>query len=187
MSAEDEWITAGRPAWRSPLVLPRARRGTSHSDLSLKEGENDMKTHFVKVRGRAMVVIVALFALAAVAAACGNSSSSGTTTPTTPATSPAGTGGTAASVSIQNFAFTPKTLTISLGTTVTWTNNDSTPHDVMSTKSLSLNSPTTSVFASSTLSQGQTFSFTFSAKGVYFYECSIHKSLPAMHAVIVVK
>lgn len=184
MSAEDEWITAGRPARRSPLVLPRARRGTSLSDLSLKEGENDMKTHFVKVRGRAMVVIVALFALAAVAAACGNSSSSA---PTTPATSPSGTGGTAASVSIQNFAFTPKTLTISLGTTVTWTNNDSTPHDVMSTKSLSLNSPTTSVFASSTLSQGQTFSFTFSAKGVYFYECSIHKSLPAMHAVIVVK
>jgi plastocyanin len=142
-----------------------------------------MKTRFIKVRGRAMVVIVALFALAAVAAACGSSSSSSTTTPTTPA----GTGGTGASVSIQNFAFTPKTLTVSPGTTVTWTNNDSAPHNVISAKSLSLNSTTTSVFASSTLSQGQTFSFTFQAKGVYFYECSIHKSLPAMHAVIVVK
>jgi plastocyanin len=142
-----------------------------------------MKTRFIKVRGRSLVVIVALFALAAVAAACGSSSTPSTTTPTTPAS----VGGTAASVSIQNFAFTPKTLTVSPGTTVTWTNNDSTPHNVMSTKSLSLNSPTTSVFASSTLSQGQTFSFTFSAKGVYFYECSIHKSLPAMHAVIVVK
>ena len=142
-----------------------------------------MKTRLIKVHGRSMVVIVALFALAAVAAACGSSSSSSTTTPTTPA----GTGGTGASVSIQNFAFTPKTLTISPGTTVTWTNNDSTPHNVMSAKSLSLTSTTTSVFASSTLSQGQTFSFTFSAKGVYFYECSIHKSLPAMHAVIVVK
>ena len=142
-----------------------------------------MKTRLIKVRGRSMVVIVALFALAAVAAACGSSSSSSTTTPTTPA----GTGGKGASVSIQNFAFTPKTLTVSPGTTVTWTNNDSTPHNVISTKGLSLNSTTTSVFASSTLSQGQTFSFTFSAKGVYFYECSIHKSLPAMHAVIVVK
>ena len=146
-----------------------------------------MKTRLIKTRGRAMVVIVALFALAAVAAACGSSSSSSTTTPTTPATSAGGSGGTAASVSIQNFAFTPKTLTVAPGTTVTWTNNDSTPHNVMSTKSLSLNSTTTSVFASSTLSQGQTFSFTFSAKGVYFYECSIHKSLPAMHAEIVVK
>ena len=150
-----------------------------------------MKTRFVKVRGRAMLGIVALVALAAVAAACGSSSSSGSssgaTTPATPVTSPAGAGGAAASVSIQNFAFTPKTLTISPGTTVTWTNNDSTPHNVTSTRSLSLNSPTTGVFASSTLSQGQTFSFTFSAKGVYFYECSIHKSLPAMHAVIVVK
>ena len=146
-----------------------------------------MKTRFVKVCGRAMVVIVALFALAAVAAACGSSSSSSTTTPASPAASPAGAGGTAASVAIKNFAFTPKTLTVSPGTTVTWTNNDSMSHTVVSTKSLSLNSPTTSVFASSTLSQGQTFSFTFSAKGVYFYECTIHKSLPAMHAVIVVK
>ena len=154
---------------------------------SPKEGENDMKTRLVKISGRALVVVVALVVLATVAAACGSSSSASTTTPTTPATTPAGSGGTAASVSIQNFAFTPKTLTVSPGTTVTWTNNDSTVHNVMSTKSLSLNSPTTSVFASSTLSQGQTFSFTFAAKGVYFYECSIHKSLPAMHAVIVVK
>ena len=146
-----------------------------------------MKTRFVKVCGRAMVVIVALFALAAVAAACGSSSSSSTTTPASPAASPAGAGGTAASVAIKNFAFTPKTLTVSPGTTVTWTNNDSMSHTVVSTKSLSLNSTTTSIFASSALSQGQTFSFTFSAKGVYFYECTIHKSLPAMHAVIVVK
>ncbi len=149
-----------------------------------------MKTRFAKVRGRSMVVVVALVALAAVAAACGSSSSSSSATPTTPAataSSPAGAGGTAASVSIKNFAFTPKTLTVAPGTTVTWTNNDTMPHNVMSTKSLSLNSPTTGVFASSTLSQGQTFSFTFSAKGVYFYECSIHKSLPAMHAVVVVK
>ena len=151
---------------------------------SPKEGENDMKTRLVKISGRTLVVLVALVVLATVAAACGSSSSASTTTP---ATTPAGGGGTAASVSIQNFAFTPKTLTVSPGTTVTWTNNDSTVHNVMSTKSLSLNSPTTSVFASSTLSQGQTFSFTFAAKGVYFYECSIHKSLPAMHAVIVVK
>jgi len=70
---------------------------------------------------------------------------------------------------------------------VTWTNNDSTPHNVISTASLSLNSATTSVFASGTLGQGQTFSFAFTRKGIYFYECSIHKGLAAMHAEVIVK
>ena len=78
-------------------------------------------------------------------------------------------------------------MTVSPGTTVTWTNNDSTVHNVISTVSISLSSATTNTFASNTLDQGQTFSFTFTKKGVYFYECSIHKSLPAMHAEIVVK
>ena len=70
---------------------------------------------------------------------------------------------------------------------MTWTNNDSTPHNVMSTVSISLNSATTSTFASANLNQGQTFSFTFTKKGVYFYECSIHKSLATMHAEVIVK
>jgi len=142
-----------------------------------------MKTRLSNVRGRRFVAIVALVVLATVAAACGSSSGA-----STPPTTPAATGGTAgASVSIQNLAFTPKTLTVSPGTTVTWTNNDATPHNVVSSVSISLNSATTSTFASSTMSQGQTFSFTFTKKGVYFYECTIHKTLPAMHAEVIVK
>lgn len=142
-----------------------------------------MKT-LMSLRSRALLAIVTLGALAAVVAACGSSSSASTTTPTTPA---AGGGTTASSVAILNFAFTPKTLTVSPGTTVTWTNNDSTPHNVISTASLSLNSTTMSTFASGTLSQGQTFSFAFTKKGIYFYECSIHKALAAMHAEVIVK
>jgi plastocyanin len=143
--------------------------------------------HLIKSPGRAIFVVVAVLALAIMAAACGSSSSASTTTPTTPASATAGSAAAASSVSIQNFAFTPKTLTVSPGTTVTWTNNDPTVHNIVSTASLSLNSATTSKFASSTLSQGQTFSFTFAKKGAYFYECSIHKALAAMHAVVVVK
>lgn len=143
-----------------------------------------MKTRLMNVRSRPLLVIVALFVLATVVAACGSSSSASTTTPSTPA---AGGGTTGSNVSIVNLAFTPKTLTVSPGTTVTWTNNDSTPHNVVSAVSISLNSATTSTFASSTLSQGQTFSFTFTKKGVYFYECTIHKTLAAMHAEVIVK
>jgi plastocyanin len=152
-----------------------------------------MKTPFNNVRSRWLIAAVALVALAAFAAACGSKSSASTTPDaaqaTTPATAPAATGGTAAAsaVAIQNFAFSPKTLTVAPGTTVTWTNNDSTVHNVTSTASISLNSATTSTFASSNLNQGQTFSFTFTKKGVYFYECSIHKALATMHGEVIVK
>jgi plastocyanin len=143
-----------------------------------------MKTRLMNVRSRWLLAVVALFALAALVAACGSSSNASTTTPTTPA---ATGGATTSNVSISGFAFAPQTLTVSPGTTVTWTNNDSTPHNVISTVSISLNTAITSTFASSTLSQGQTFSFTFTKKGAYFYECSIHKQLAAMHAEVIVK
>jgi plastocyanin len=156
-----------------------------------KDGETDMRTRFTHLRSRALLAVVILVALAAFVAACGGSSSASTTTPTTPAATTGGTatGGTAtaSAVAIQNFTFTPKTLTVAPGTKVTWTNNDSTPHNIISTVSISLNSATTSTFTSGNLSQGQTFSFKFAKKGVYFYECSIHKALAAMHAEVIVK
>jgi plastocyanin len=149
-----------------------------------------MKTRLMNARSRWLFAAVALVALAAFVAACGSSSGASNTPAATPATTPSvSTSGTAAAsaVAIQNFTFTPKTLTVSPGTTVTWTNNDSTVHNVISTVSISLNSATTSTFASSNLNQGQTFSFTFTKKGVYFYECSIHKALASMHAEVIVK
>jgi plastocyanin len=133
------------------------------------------------------LVVVALL----VAAGCGSSSSGGGTT-TTPATTPAATatGGTSkggATVTIQNFAFTPSTLNIAVGTTVTWTNKDAVPHDVTSADGISTTANTTSMFTSGSLNQGQTFSFTFTKAGTYFYECRIHKANAAMHATVVVK
>jgi plastocyanin len=71
-----------------------------------------------------------------------------------------------ASVSIKNFAFNPTPLTIKVGTTVIWTNNDSAPHQIKS-----------DVFNSATLNNGQTFEFTFSVAGEYDYICSVHPSM----------
>lgn len=70
------------------------------------------------------------------------------------------------SVNIQNFAFSPASLNIAKGTTVTWTNNDSAPHQIAS-----------ATFNSQTLSQGQTYSFTFTQTGTFSYSCSIHPSM----------
>lgn len=78
-------------------------------------------------------------------------------------------------VEINNFMFTPQTLTVAVGTTVTWKFDDSTQHTVTADDNS---------FASSPMSNGQTFTHTFSAAGTVPYHCSIH---PEMTATITVK
>jgi plastocyanin len=146
-----------------------------------------MKSH---ARRSLLSAAVLGVAAALVLVGCGGSSSTGgggtSPTPAAAATS-AGGGGGASDVTIANFAFTPQTLSVKTGTKVTWTNNDSVPHTVVSTDSMSTSANTTNLFASNTLSPGQSFSFTFDKAGTYFYECSIHFSQAAMHGKVVVK
>lgn len=75
-----------------------------------------------------------------------------------------------ASVSIADFAFSPATVTVSVGDTVTWTNNDAgVPHTVSSDSGSEL--------ASGQLSGGASYQKTFSAAGSYAYHCDIHPSM----------
>ena len=76
-------------------------------------------------------------------------------------------------IGIQNFAFSPKTVTVNVGDTVTWTNQDTTPHQ-----------PTSDIFQSGSLSTGQSFSYTFTTPGTYNYFCNIH---PDMTGTIIVQ
>jgi plastocyanin len=80
-----------------------------------------------------------------------------------------------AEVKIDNFSFGPGTLTVPVGTTVTWTNRDDIPHTVVSTEGL---------FKSKVLDTDEKFSFTFSKAGTFPYFCSIH---PKMTGKIVVQ
>jgi plastocyanin len=84
-------------------------------------------------------------------------------------------------VGIQNFAFVPASVTVPAGTTVTWTNQDSAPHQIIS-DATSLFS-TGAIFMSGQLTQGQKFSFTFNTAGTYAYHCGIH---PFMKGTITV-
>jgi plastocyanin len=70
-----------------------------------------------------------------------------------------------ASVSLAGKAFSPASVTVAVGGVVTWTNNDSMPHNVTSNSG---------AFHSATLNPGQTFSFTFTAPGNYPYNCTFH-------------
>jgi len=88
--------------------------------------------------------------------------------------SPAQNGGQTDSVAIRNFAFAPAMVTVPVGTTITWTNDDQDAHTV---------SATGGAFKSAALNNGDTFRFTFSKPGRYDYLCSIH---PFMTATVVV-
>lgn len=75
---------------------------------------------------------------------------------------------TGSSVSIANFSFQPPTITIPVGTAVTWTNNDSAGHTVTADDGS---------FKSDKLGSGATFSQTFATAGTFAYHCSIHPSM----------
>jgi plastocyanin len=81
----------------------------------------------------------------------------------------------AAEVKIDNFVFGPQTVTVPVGTTVTWTNHDDIPHTVVSTEG---------VFKSKVRDTDEKFSYTFTKPGTYPYYCSVH---PKMTGTVVVK
>lgn len=79
-------------------------------------------------------------------------------------------------VTIDNFFFTPATLTVKTGATVTWTNKDDIPHGVASSSNAFKKSPA--------LDTDDSFSFTFTTPGTYQYFCYLH---PKMVGTIVVQ
>jgi plastocyanin len=78
-------------------------------------------------------------------------------------------------VKIDNFSFGPGTLTVPVGTTVTWTNRDDIPHTAVSTDG---------AFKSKVMDTDEKFSYTFTKAGTFPYFCSIH---PKMTGKVVVQ
>jgi len=74
----------------------------------------------------------------------------------------------AAEVTIDNFSFSPATITVKAGTQVTWTNHDDIPHTVVSDDKS---------FKSKALDTDEKFTFTASKPGTYSYYCSIHPKM----------
>ena len=80
-----------------------------------------------------------------------------------------------AAVTIDNFNFSPMTLTVAAGSTVTWTNHDDIPHTVRAVDGS---------FHSKAMDTDDSYSFTFAKPGVYSYFCSVH---PKMVGKVIVK
>jgi plastocyanin len=77
-------------------------------------------------------------------------------------------------VVVDNFSFAPAAATVAVGATITWTNRDDVPHNIVSTEQK---------FKSPVLDTDQQFSHTFDARGTYKYYCSIH---PRMTGQVIV-
>jgi plastocyanin len=83
--------------------------------------------------------------------------------------------GSETTVKIDNFSFSPATVTVPAGTTVRWTNADDIPHTIVSDDKS---------FKSKALDTDDQFTYTFTKPGTYTYFCGLH---PKMTAKIVVQ
>jgi plastocyanin len=81
---------------------------------------------YLKLAGAGILV----FGVLALAGCSGGASSGGTGTGSSSAPSGAGTSSSGTTITEQNFAFSPANVTVKAGDTVTFTNNDSAPHNV---------------------------------------------------------
>lgn len=73
-----------------------------------------------------------------------------------------------AEVTIVDFAFQPRVISVPVGTSVSWHNSGAAPHTVTSG---------TGAFDSGTIGSGGDFSTSFSAPGMFMYHCTIHPNM----------
>jgi plastocyanin len=93
-----------------------------------------------------------------------------------------GGGGGATEVSMENIQFDPSEVTVAPGDTITWTNNESVPHDVQKTGGPG---PEFSSGPEGGMNEGDTFEHTFDEAGTYEYVCRVHA--PGMAGTITVR
>lgn len=78
-------------------------------------------------------------------------------------------GGGGAEASMEGIQFVPSEVTVKVGETVTWTNNDSVGHDVTADEFSS--------GAAGGIAGGQTFEHTFEEAGTFDYVCTVHPGM----------
>ena len=164
----DSVTTAALTAFIAHLDAAHFQRSPVQQLGDILSADQYVKTHTVLAQN----MVQGLFD--AISGAC---SGPGASPPATmPAPAPAPTG-TPVPVKIAQLAFSPASVTVPVGGTVTWTNSDPVGHTVTSMGKGPL------ALASTTIDAGGTYSHTFTAAGTYQYYCAIH---PDMMATVVV-
>jgi plastocyanin len=138
-------------------------RKISASGLTLDKREQLNMKRFLIILGTGAFVVALLAGLAILA---------GAQTPVSVSAAPPAAG---AEIEINNFAFSPSTMTVPVGAQVTWTNKDEIGHNVVSSDK---------TIKSQVLDTDEKFTFTFTQPGTFSYICTIH---PRMKGTIVVQ
>jgi plastocyanin len=110
--------------------------------------------------------LAALLLAAALLAGCGSSKKKNTSSSTAPASGGGGKASGGTTVSMKNIQFSPKSLSVKVGDTVTWTNDDSVDHNVIA-----------SAFKSGNFGNGKSFSWKATKAGTFKYACTIHPGM----------
>ena len=124
-------------------------------------------------KSRLLFGITLIFGLIAISNSCSKSSAYNTPQGNNTGNNTGGSGGTvpgANEVWIQNMTFNPSTISVTAGTTITWTNKDAIGHTVTSDAGL---------FDSGVIATNGTYQYTFSTTGSYAYHCKIHPGMIA--------
>jgi plastocyanin len=132
---------------------------------------------FTSCKSRFLIVLPFLFALLSVSDSCtkpmdnmygagSSTSSTGSSTGTKGGLDGPGKN----EVWIQGMAFSPVTITVAAGTSITWTNKNVVAHTVTSN---------TGLFDSGSINSSGTYSHIFTTTGSYPYHCTIHPSMTA--------
>jgi plastocyanin len=122
-------------------------------------------------RTGAVCLLLAVFAIAI--AGCGSSGGTGSTSSTSTSAS---SGSSTHAVTIKEYTFKPANITVPVGTTVDFSNEDTTAHTATSTES--------GVFESGAIQPGKKGSVTLKKAGTFTYYCAFH---PFMKGTIVVE
>lgn len=124
-------------------------------------------------RGRTPVAPVAALAVAA-ALAAGGCGSSNPAHARASGAAPAAAGSVSAGDAIAQYAYSPATLRVRTGGTITFTNDDQTPHTATADNGS---------FDSGSIAQGQKKTLSFTKPGTYSFHCAFHAF---MHGTVVV-
>jgi plastocyanin len=154
------------PAAASSTIRASSSTAYFNSEMKQEGSVRKIKPGRKKLMTRKSVRIASLAAPVLIGMLLLFAGSSSVTANDQPASDQPSTAG--AAVKIDNFVFGPQTITVAVGTTVTWTNSDDIPHTAVSTDG---------VFKSKVMDTDEKFSYTFTKPGTYSYYCTIHPKM----------
>jgi plastocyanin len=139
---------------------------------------------------RLVLGAAALLIAVASLAGCSPSADSALTAPSSPTSAPSAPAGPV--INLSSLMFNPSTITVKVGETVTWRNDEPITHTVTSGRFMGIDKSTglrssqqpDGMFNTKLGGKGKTFSFTFTKSGTYTYYCDIHQGMNATITVV---